>query len=70
MVAPPLGLRRAAMEELLARDVHYIAAEASEYWFADLQNRSDSWGIEEVGTRGSMRLYRILANHELQKIRK
>ncbi len=70
VVAPPLGLRRAAMEELLARDVHYIAAEAGEYWFADLQNRSDSWGIEEVGTRGFMRLYRILANDELQKIRK
>ena len=70
VVAPPLGLRRAAMEELLARDVQYIVAEAGEYWFADLQNRSDSWGIEEVGTRGAMRLYRILANHELQKVRK
>jgi len=70
VVAPPLGLRRAALEELLARDVHYIAAEAGEYWFADLQNRSDSWGIEEIGTRGSMRLYRILANHELKRIMK
>ena len=57
-------------EELLARNVQYIAAEAGEYWYADLQNRSDSWGIEEVGTRGYMRLYRILANHEIQKIRK
>ena len=70
VVPPPLGLRRAAMEELLARDVQYIVAEAGEYWFADLQNRSDSWGIEEIGTRGSMRLYRILGNHELKRIRK
>ena len=70
VVPPPLGLRRAAMEELLVRNVQYIAAEAGEYWFADLQNRRDSWGIEEIGTRGTMRLYRILANHEIQKIRK
>ena len=59
-VPPPTGLRRIVMEELLARNVHYIVAAADEYWYRDLRTRMDYWGIEELGTRGNHTLYRIL----------
>jgi hypothetical protein len=65
---PPTGLRRMAMEEFLARNVHYIVTAKDEHWYTDLRARGEYWGIEEIGTRGNHTLYRILLPGENPRI--
>jgi hypothetical protein len=66
----PLGMRRAAMEELLRRDIHYIAISGDDFGFDDLQMNSKVWGVEQIAERGYWRLYRLLARDEFERLLK
>lgn len=58
-VAPPLGMRRAAVRELRARGFEYVLAADSDFAAASFREEPGLWGISEVGQAGGFRLYRI-----------
>jgi hypothetical protein len=69
-VTTPLGLRRAAVEELLRRNVQYIVIADTDYGSADLQLNRGVWGMEELANRGDVRLYRLIPREEFEAHRK
>ena len=58
--ARPLGLRRAAAEELKRRGIDYILVFDSDLGAAEIARTADSWGIELAGSYGQAKLYKIL----------
>jgi 4-amino-4-deoxy-L-arabinose transferase-like glycosyltransferase len=56
---PPLGLRRAAAQELKHRGVQWLLTAEGDFAFEDLYNRREDWGVELAGETGASRLYRI-----------
>jgi hypothetical protein len=59
MVAPPLGLRRAAAEEAHRRGVDYLVIFDEETGAADYRLHAASWGLREVGQADGARLYKL-----------
>lgn len=54
------GLRSLAARELQARRIDYVAVDGSTPLGRDLFEKRRSWGIEEIASEGSLRLYRLL----------
>ena len=59
-VLRPPGLRSLATRELRARGIAYLAADGSTPLGRDLFEKPRLWGIEEIASEGSLRLYRLL----------
>jgi hypothetical protein len=58
--APPRpGLRRAAIEELKARGIHYMLIGDSDFGALDFKNRRARWGLTFLGEHDGSRLYRL-----------
>jgi hypothetical protein len=55
----PLGLRRAAAEELRRRGIDYLLVFDSDLGAEDLRTKAALWGIEEVGQYKQARLYKL-----------
>lgn len=62
----PLGLRRAAVEELLARNIQYLVVVPSDFGYDDLLLNRAVWGIEELANVGEIRLYRLQSREEFE----
>ncbi|MBL8175540.1 MAG: glycosyltransferase family 39 protein [Bryobacterales bacterium] len=63
-VPPIRALRRAAMEELRARGIHYILAMPEDPGAEDYLANPRLWGVQVLAERGGARLYRIEANQQ------
>ncbi len=57
--ASPLGLRRAAVEELKVRGVNFLLMYDFDFGSEDFRTRSAVWGITMLGGRNGARLYRF-----------
>jgi hypothetical protein len=55
----PLGMRRAAAEELKRRGIDYILAFDGELGADDFQRNSDLWGIRPISEHKGARLYQL-----------
>ena len=69
-VTTPLGLRRAAVEELLRRNVQYLVVAESDFGSADLILNRGVWGVDELANVAEVRLYRLLPREEFEARRK
>ncbi|MFN0101218.1 MAG: hypothetical protein ACKV2U_03900 [Bryobacteraceae bacterium] len=69
-VTTPLGLRRAAIEELLRRNVQYLVISGADFGSADLILNRSVWGLEELANVADVRLYRLLPREEFEARRK
>ena len=56
---PPLGLRRAAVQELRAQGVDYLVVLDSDFGAADYRKNAALWGLALLGQRGPARLYEL-----------
>lgn len=57
--AAPLGLRRAAAEELKLRGIRYLLAYDFDFGAEDFRTKASLWGITFIAERNGARLYRI-----------
>lgn len=57
--APPLGLRRAAVEELKRAGVTHLLVAPEDYRASDYLENAALWGITLVGEAGGARLFRL-----------
>jgi len=69
-VTTPVGLRRAAIEELLRRNIHYLVTSDSDFGVNDIVLNRAVWGLEELGNIAGFRLYRLLPRDEFLASRK
>ncbi len=69
-VTTPLGLRRAAVEELLRRNVQYLVIAESDFGSADLVLNRGVWGVDELANVAGVRLYRLAPREEFEARRK
>jgi hypothetical protein len=69
-VTTPLGLRRAAVEELLRRNVQYLVISDSDFGSADLILNREVWGMDELAYFADVRLYRLVPREEFDARRK
>jgi hypothetical protein len=67
-VPQPRGLRRAAVEELLRRDVNYLVINQDDFGYDDLALHPRIWGVEEIAEARGSRLYRLLPRDEIEKL--
>ncbi|MBM3766950.1 MAG: hypothetical protein FJW32_16290 [Acidobacteria bacterium] len=67
---PYQGMRRAAVEELLRRNVQYILLQPDDYGLDDLQLNGKVWGVQEIADRGGSHLYRLLPKEEFEALPK
>lgn len=58
-VPPMKGLRRAAMQELRARNIQYVLAFDGDHGADDYKSNSKLWGLHLVAERGGAHLYYI-----------
>ena len=58
-IAPPLGLRRMATEEIKRAGFSYILLSEDDFKWQDFRDKADMWGIREAGSVDNFRLYRI-----------
>ena len=58
-IPEPLGLRRAAIEEVKARGIHYLLLLDTDFGAADFQNRANVWGITLLGEHRGAKLYHL-----------
>ncbi len=56
---PPLGLRRAAVEELKRRGVHHLLIWDDDFGAEDFRKNAVVWGVTLLGERNGARLYRV-----------
>lgn len=54
---PPIGLRRAAIEELKRRGVHYLLVWENDFGAEDFRKMGAVWGVTLLGERSGARLY-------------
>ena len=66
----PQGLRRAAVEELLLRNVQYLVVSEGDYGYADLVLNRGLWGVQELAKMGGVSLYRLTPREEIEAGRK
>jgi hypothetical protein len=57
--APPLGMRREALEFVKSRGIGYLLVHENDWWAADLAARETQWGVTRLGETFGFRLYRI-----------
>jgi hypothetical protein len=69
-VTTPLGLRRAAIEELLYRNVQYLVISESDFGAADVTLNRGVWGVEELANVADVKLYRLLPREEFEARKK
>lgn len=69
-VTTPLGLRRAAVEELLRRNVQYLVISDSDFGSADMILNRGVWGVDQLAHLADGRLYRLLPREEFEARRK
>jgi hypothetical protein len=69
-VTTPLGLRRAAIEELLHRNVQYLVISESDFGAADVTLNRGVWGVEELANVADVKLYRLLPREEFEARKK
>jgi hypothetical protein len=55
----PLGLRRAATQELKRRGIDYVLAFDDEHETEDLRRNPDLWGVRQVGQTKEARLFQL-----------
>jgi hypothetical protein len=55
----PTGLRRAATLELKARGIGYLLVDHTDFFAADMNKYSSFWGVTELHSTETARLYRI-----------
>jgi hypothetical protein len=58
-MAPPLGLRRLATEELKRNGFTHILVSEDDFRWQDYRDKAELWGIREAGRVDNFRLYRI-----------
>lgn len=58
-LAPPLGLRRAAVEELKRRGIDHLLVFENNFGADDFRKHAALWGITLLGERNSVRLYQL-----------
>jgi hypothetical protein len=58
-LAPPLGMRRMAAEEIKRAGFGFILVSEDEFRWDDYRDKMDLWGISEAGRVDNFRLYRI-----------
>jgi hypothetical protein len=58
-MAPPMGLRRKATQELKRRGVTHIMLQINEFGGEDYERRQEDWGITKVKESFGARLYKI-----------
>ena len=58
-LAPPLGLRRAAMQELKAAGVTHLLVAEGDYHWDDYEQKADRWGLRKVAQVDVTRLYKL-----------
>jgi hypothetical protein len=56
---PPLGLRRAVVEEMKREGISFLLVTDGLFWWEDFRDRASLWGIREVARAGNDRLYRL-----------
>ncbi|MCC6536326.1 MAG: hypothetical protein IT162_02175, partial [Bryobacterales bacterium] len=66
----PQGLRRAAVEELLLRNVQYLVVSESDFGASDLVLNRNLWGVQELAKAGGVTLYRLTPREEMEAARK
>jgi hypothetical protein len=69
-VSTPLGLRRAAVEELLHQNIQYLVVSESDFGSSDLILNRGVWGVEELANVADVRLYRLLPREEFEARKK
>jgi hypothetical protein len=62
----PAGLRRAAIDELLRRNIQYLVMYHDDHGANDLILNRGVWGVEELANQQDIRLYRLLAREEFE----
>lgn len=58
-LAPPLGMRRMAMEELKRDGVAYLLLSDDDYRADDFREHADLWGIRQTAIVDNVRLYKL-----------
>lgn len=58
-LAPPLGLRRMAMDELKRSGIGYLLVTEDDYRWEDFRDHADLWGLREAGQVFNVRLYKL-----------
>ena len=58
-LAPALGLRRSATEEMKRAGITHLLIVEGDYHWEDFRDHSDLWGLREVGARDNVRLYKL-----------
>jgi hypothetical protein len=58
-LAPPLGLRRMATDEVKRAGFAYILVSEDDFKWQDFRDKADMWGLREAGSVDNFRLYRI-----------
>ncbi|MBI2686729.1 MAG: hypothetical protein HYX27_10470 [Acidobacteria bacterium] len=64
------GMRRAAVEELLRRNVQYLVLSESDFGCDDLVLNKDVWGVEQLANVADVRLFRLIPREEFEARRK
>jgi hypothetical protein len=55
----PLGLRRAAIDEIRLRGYEYMVVWPSDFGAQEYRRHQEIWGIKEIAERNSLRLYQL-----------
>lgn len=55
----PVGLRRAAIDEILMKGYEYMVVYPSDFGYQDYRRNAEIWGIKEVAERNQLRLYQL-----------
>ena len=58
----PLGLRRAAIDEILLRGYEYMVVWPSDFGAEEYRRHQEIWGIKEIAERNQLRLYQLKGN--------
>jgi hypothetical protein len=58
-LAPPLGLRRAAIEEMRRAGVSHLLITQDDFMWDDYGRNASLWGIREIGVSDITRLYKL-----------
>lgn len=56
---PPLGLRRAVVEEMKREGISFLLVTDGQFWWEEFHDRASLWGIHEIAKAGNDRLYRL-----------
>ena len=60
----PLGLRRAAIDEILLKGYEYMVVWPSDFGAQDYRRNAEIWGIKEIAERNQLRLYQLIGSRK------